>query len=372
MNRTVIFLSPVPDFKGGAERSLMDLMGNPNISARLVVPAEGPLSRRATELGIPYDVLEFGKISDIRRPFRLGDGLKAVRDLLSAATKLRGLARKYGAQVVHSNGLKAHAINVTSRILGGAPSIIHIRDIANTGVERLTWRSLQLASTRTVLVSRACWPHPTLPRNTHVVYNGFRIGNPTPPDASQAGEDIVIGFAGRIHPAKGLHVLLSALALARQQVGNLRLIVRGEFASETPDYKGEIETQVRDLGLTEAVTFDGFVSEPDAVYRGVNVVCVPSVLPDPLPRSVMEAMGRSLVVIAAPCGGIPEMIDHGKTGFLAGTPNEVANHFIALARNPALRHEIGENAAAACRVKFDIAVLHTRITEVYDSVAVRS
>lgn len=372
MKRIVIFLSPVPDFKGGAERSLMDLMGNPNINPLLVVPAEGPLSKRAADLGIPYDVLEFGKISDIRRPFRLGDGVKVIRDLLAGATKLRRLAQKYGAQVVHSNGLKAHAINVTSRLLGGAASVIHIRDIANTGVERLTWRVLQLTSTRTVLVSRACWPHPSLPSNTHVVYNGFRIGNPTQSGASQDSDDIVVGFAGRIHPAKGLHVLLSALALARQQVGNLRLIVRGEFASETPDYKGEIETQVRDLGLTEAVTFDGFVPEPDAVYRGVNVVCVPSVLPDPLPRSVMEAMGRSLVVIAAPCGGIPEMIDHRKTGFLAGTPNEVANHLVALARNSALRLEIGKNAAAACRVKFDIAVLHARITEVYDSVAARS
>lgn len=371
MDRNVIFLSPVPDFKGGAERSLMDLMGNPNIRPRLVVPAEGPLSKRATELGIPYDVLEFGRISDIRRPFRLGDGIKVIRDLLAAATKLKKLAQKYEARVVHSNGLKAHAINVTSRILGGAPSIIHIRDIANTGIERLTWRCLQLASTRTVLVSRACWPHPTLPGNTHVVYNGFRIGNPNLPDAPQNGEDIVIGFAGRIHPAKGLHVLLAALALARQHVGNLRLIVRGEFASETPDYKSEIETQVGDLGLIDAVTFDGFVSEPDAVYRGVNVVCVPSVLPDPLPRSVMEAMGRSLVVIAAPCGGIPEMIEHGQTGFLAGTPEEIAKHLVELAKTPTLRREIGEKAATACRVKFDIGVLHARITEVYDSAAAR-
>lgn len=372
MSRTVIFLSPVPDFKGGAERSLMDLMGNPNISPRLVVPAEGPLSKRATELGIPFDILEFGRISDIRRPFRIGDGIKVLRDLLATAAKLRRLAKTHGAQVVHSNGLKAHAINVTARMLGGSPSIIHIRDIANTKIERLTWRCLQLASTRTVLVSRACWPQPTLPGNTHVVYNGFRIGGQNPPRTPQDGEDIVIGFAGRIHPAKGLHVLLSALALARRQVGNLRLIVRGEFASETPEYKDEIEAQVRNLDLTEAVAFDGFVSEPDAVYRGVDVVCVPSVLPDPLPRSVMEAMGRGLVVIAAPCGGIPEMIDHSKTGFLAGTPEEIAEHLVEVARTPALRAEIGEKAAAACRIKFDIAVLHARITEVYDSVTTRS
>ena len=46
MKPRVLFLSPVPDFKGGAERSLWDLVANPQIEPLLVVPAEGALSTR--------------------------------------------------------------------------------------------------------------------------------------------------------------------------------------------------------------------------------------------------------------------------------------------------------------------------------------
>ncbi len=74
MNRLrVLFLSPVPNFKGGAERSLMDLVTSPRIDPFLVVPAEGPLSKRADELGVPWDIIDFDGISSVRRPFRLAD-----------------------------------------------------------------------------------------------------------------------------------------------------------------------------------------------------------------------------------------------------------------------------------------------------------
>ena len=46
----------------------------------------------------------------------------------------------------------------------------------------------------------------------------------------------------------------------------------------------------------DRVAFEGFVADPDGVYSGIGVVCVPSTAPDPLPRAVMEAMGRGLVV----------------------------------------------------------------------------
>jgi L-malate glycosyltransferase len=363
MGLRVLFLSPVSDFKGGAERSLLDLLRNSRIEPLVVVPAAGQLSAYAASSNIPFELLEFGDISDIRRPFRLSHGIRVVAQLVFAARQLVDICRRRDIDIVHSNGLKAHVVAVTARLLGGRPCVTHIRDIANTGTERIVWKSLQLLSDQMILVSRACWPRGKLPRNVHVVYNGFRV--PAADRPRQRNRGLVLGFIGRIHPAKGLHVLLSWMAETERTGGPLRLIVRGAFAGETPEYEREIVAQVQALALASRVAFEGFVADPDNVYSGIDVVCVPSTTPDPLPRAVMEAMGRGLAVLAAPCGGIPEMIAHGENGFLVGNQRDFAVTVQRLQSEPELLRDIGSRARERCLSMFTLERLHENIGHVY-------
>jgi glycosyltransferase involved in cell wall biosynthesis len=363
MRLRVLFLSPVPDFKGGAERSLLDLLANPAIEPLLVVPAGGPLSEHATRRNVPVQVLELGNISDVRRPFRFSQGIRVLIQLFSVARQLVDICRRRRIDLVHSNGLKAHVIAVTARLVGGRPCVTHIRDIANSRTERMVWKCLQLLSDQMILVSRACWPSRELPRNVHVVYNGLRIPPAEHPVPWKSG--LVLGFIGRIHPAKGLHVLLSWIAGSRSADPPLRLIVRGAFAKETPDYERKIARQLQDLGLASEVAFEGFVADPDKVYFGIDVVCVPSAAPDPLPRSVMEAMGRGLAVLAAPSGGIPEMIIHGENGFLVSSQQDFATAMRRLQSEPKLLREIGQNARDLCVSMFTLERLHENVGRVY-------
>ena len=364
----VLFVAPVPYFKGGAERSLMDLLTNPAVDPFLAVPAEGPISARADDLGIPWDVVDFGAISSIRRPFRLADGVGVVGSLVRAAQQLYTIARRRQAELIHSNGLKAHAIALAARRLGGCPTVIHIRDIPNTKAEKAVWKAFQLAADQTILVSRACCPAADLPRNVHVVHNGFSgaCGDPGM-DLKKFGSCLVLGFtAGRIHPSKGLHVLLDGLARARAFGCVLRLIVRGAFAEETPAYEGEIRCKITALDLSEFVTLEGFVTDSESVYNDIDIVCVPSTAPDPFPRSVMEAMGHGRVVIAAPCGGIPEMIIDGQTGFLTSDPTEFAAVVARLQRDPTLHLAIGRAARVYCQSHFGLGRLHAEVRHVYE------
>jgi glycosyltransferase involved in cell wall biosynthesis len=363
MSLRVLFLSPVPDFKGGAEQSLFDLLANPAIEPLLVVPAVGPLSEHAARKNLPVQVLELGNISDVRRPFRLSREIRVSFQLLSVARQLAEICRRHRIDLVHSNGLKAHVIAVTAWLVGGRPAVTHIRDIANTRTERMVWKSLQLLSDQMILVSRACWPWRQLPRNVHVVYNGLRL--PTEQRPAQRKSGLVLGFVGRIHPAKGLHVLLSWIAETRSTGLPLRLIVRGAFAKETPAYEGEIARKIEALGLASQVAFEGFVANHDEVYLGIDVVCVPSTAPDPLPRSVMEAMGQGLAVLAAPCGGIPEMIIDGENGFLVSNQQEFATAMRRLQSEPELLREIGRNARDRCISMFTLERLHENVGHVY-------
>jgi glycosyltransferase involved in cell wall biosynthesis len=363
----VLFFAPVPDFKGGAERSLFDLMSNPAVLPMLAIPARGPLTKRAQELGIPYEEIAFRSVVQVRRPFRVTDGFRVIGSLLGAAQQLKTVCRRHSVSLVHSNGMKAHVIAVTARMLGGRPVVTHIRDIANTRVERLTWRAIQIVSDRMILVSRACWPWTALPSNTHVVHNGVR-----PPPASErdvAAETMVVGFIGRIHPHKGLHVLLDALALAIADGARVELRVRGSFAEEAPGYREEIDAKIVSLGLGERVKFEGFLNSVDEVYARLQVVCVPSVLPDPLPRSVMEAMAFRLPVVASPVGGIPEMIEDGRNGYIALEPQAIARRLLELYRDPELRKKIGDEALQTIKQEFSIEGLHDRLRRVYESIS---
>jgi glycosyltransferase involved in cell wall biosynthesis len=275
--------------------------------------------------------------------------MKVAGPVYRAAIDLNRAARRVGADIVHTNGLKAHAIGLLARRLGGRPTIIHIRDIANTSFERWMWKSFQIASDHTIFVSRACWPDKLLPANSNVVYNGLRVP-PAIPERRQSPR-LLIGFVGRIHPAKGLHVLIEALAKLRAENCEAELLVRGAFAAETPHYEREIQDQIDRLGLSDRITFAGFASGLDNIYDRMTVVCVPSITPDPLPRAVMEAMGLGLAVIATPCGGIPEMIEHRRSGFLASDADG-----------------IGHRAHERCAELFAMNRLHENVFRIYERI----
>jgi len=79
-----------------------------------------------------------------------------------------------------------------------------------------------------------------------------------------------------------------------------------------------------------------------------DVAVVPSVYPDPLPRSVLEAMALAKPVVAFDVGGIGEMISDGVTGSLvrAGDPTALARAMDELARDASKRDRMGAAARA--------------------------
>jgi glycosyltransferase involved in cell wall biosynthesis len=79
----------------------------------------------------------------------------------------------------------------------------------------------------------------------------------------------------------------------------------------------------------------------------------------------MEAMGRGLVVLAAPCGGIPEMIVHGDDGFLVGSQQEFAAIIQRLQSEPELPRDIGRRARERCLSMFTLERLHEQVGHVY-------
>ena len=143
------------------------------------------------------------------------------------------------------------------------------------------------------------------PCQAHVIHNG-RPGPPfSSPRQERPGRPLQLGYVGQLTPPKGIRELVRAMG--HWAFGQCELLVAGKGAAA-------YETMLR----TEApgnVRFLGFVN-PDEVYRVVDVLVVPSLWQEPLATTVLEACMNGVPVIVSRRGGLPEMVDEGKTGIV--------------------------------------------------------
>jgi glycosyltransferase involved in cell wall biosynthesis len=294
----VMYVSAVADFKGGAEKCLQQFMQNPSVDPVLVVPALGELSFYAEKRSIPVYVIDYGMVNSIRRPFKFRDIIYAGVDAVKAAWSIKRLAKKLNVDCIHSNGLKPHGMLVLGRFFGRVPVVCHIHDIPYTFKEKLFWRLLALSFYRVLLVSKHCWVSDNLPMNVLVVPNGIEVSNQHISDKqiflNKSSKPLKLGFIGRIHPYKGLHLAIEWLEAARKGGINCELYVRGEAASSEAQYLSVIKRTIEEKSLTDFCFFEGKVSGLDKVYANIDITLMPSVVAEPFGLVAIESFDQGL------------------------------------------------------------------------------
>lgn len=138
-----------------------------------------------------------------------------------------------------------------------------------------------------------------------VIYNGFLPPSPLPARIPR-GERLRLGFLGRLAVEKGIEFLLEAVRTFPSR--DVELVVAG---SGDDNY----ERDLRQRFAAENVTFLGF-TQPAEFFPRIDALVVPSLWPEPLPRTAFEAYGFGVPIIGSDRGGIPETIEEGVTGFV--------------------------------------------------------
>jgi glycosyltransferase involved in cell wall biosynthesis len=140
-------------------------------------------------------------------------------------------------------------------------------------------------------------------------------------------QTLALGLIAQISPWKAQDDVLRTLAVLRQRVPNVRLLIVGSprFASGTESfdnvaYERSLHDLVRRLGLEAAVTFLGERRDVPNILRALDLVLVPS-WHEPFGRSIIEAMAMGVPVIATNAGGPTEIITDGVDGLLL-TPRQ--------------------------------------------------
>lgn len=190
-----------------------------------------------------------------------------------------------------------YVLNRTDQVLADGS---HVRD----ALDRLVGRS-----SHAVLQPMGAW------------LEEFRAPVSAPPSPFPGGH---LAFVGRLVEKKGVVYLLRALALVRRRHPDLGLLVMG-----SGPLQAELEAEAQRLQLTEAVVFMGTVSHDELVrqLRGSRLAVVPSIIDskgetEGMPTVVVEMMAAGLPVVGTDVNGIPDLIEHGRNGWLARPADE--------------------------------------------------
>jgi glycosyltransferase involved in cell wall biosynthesis len=356
---TVLYVSAVADRKGGAETVLEEMLGNPLVRPVLAVPGEGELSVRARARGIAVHLFDLGAVGAVRRPARAIDLARASRDALGLARRLAEIARLSHAGVMHTNGLKVHVAGVLARQLHGVTVVTHMHDVATTRGERLVWRGLAAGASHTIAASPICYPGRPLSR-VSVVMQGVDQRPGTTPRRLPARP--VVGFVGRFHPFKGVHLLLDWFEAAASEFPHLTLLLRGRADREGAEYWERQRARAAAMVAAGRCRIEDW-SDADP-FAGIDVLAAPSATPEVGPRVIMEAMLRGIPAIGYPAGGALAMIPGPWCGAHAANAGEFAGACRRLLR-PGTYGAVSRAALDHASANFGIDRFWHELHEVY-------
>ena len=187
------------------------------------------------------------------------------------------------------------------------------------------------------------------PSRLKVIYNGINPEAYRPDPATDVIDSLgidssrpYIAFVGRVTRQKGLPVLLEAAASLRPEAQLVLLA----GAADTPDLGAEVDRLIATLREQRSgiIVVDEMLPRPSVaqVLSHARAFVCPSVY-EPLGIVNLEAMACETAVVASAVGGIPEVVDHGRTGLLV-PPSDPAALAAALNRlidDPGLARQMG-------------------------------
>jgi glycosyltransferase involved in cell wall biosynthesis len=288
-----------------------------------------------------------------------------------AARTIARLAREHRPDVVHSHALNAHLDVALAGRLARRPTLLDLHDIVVPGVGR---RVLSVAArlADVVLANSTATAATVTSGRVEVVNPGVDLErfHPGPCDgalrATLTSEPAapLVAILGRIDPEKGVeHVLRAAAA-----VDGVHVVVVGAPNVADERFADGLRVLGADL-LGDRVRFVGPRADVPDVLRVVDVL-VNASRAEPFGRTVLEAQASGVPVIGTDSGGIPEFVDHDRTGLLVppGDVEALAAAMRRLTGDASLRNRLRDAALASAMTR-SVPAQAEKVAAIYRSVA---
>ncbi len=184
-----------------------------------------------------------------------------------------------------------------------------------------------------------------------------------------AGRALRLVAVGRLADKKGFADAIAAVGLLRQAGRKVGLDIFGEGR-----LRAQLERQIADLGLGQAVTLHGHATQTQilAGLHRADIALAPSVRAasgdeDGPVNTLKEAMATGLPVVGTRHGGIPELVIPGENGALVAehAPHELAAAIADLADRPGDWPRLGAAGRALIVARYDRAAVRDRTLAAY-------
>ena len=323
---------------GGAEKLIIELCKTLRNDFEFIVVAlknEGPLKSLLDAEGI--------------RTFSLG----AVSSFdFRVFSRFNALIKKIKPDLINSHLLKA---NWVGRVIGRAHKIPVISTIHTTANflninkilgERLT---APLATVNVCCSKYICIDHTNKIKfpYKHYIYNGIRITKKPKPLLNT----LKMVALTRINiKEKALIELVNALAILKKNGQDLRIDIYGE-GKDTDALRYHIKKNA----VETLIHLKGFTMNPQDILPNYSIFVLPSKF-EGLPFAILEAIEAGLIVVASNVGGIPEIIEDGKTGFLIDgySPESIAHAITRVLESRNDFQRIAKNARDKLETVFNL------------------
>jgi glycosyltransferase involved in cell wall biosynthesis len=402
----ILYLNPAAQW-GGAERSLLDIMSEmrahrPDWQLSLIAGEDGPLIEAAREIGVAARAIEYGsalaRFGDSAAANSPGGAIETAKFVaglgragIAALSHLPALRSAIGAErpdIVHSNGFKAHILAAWAAP-DSVPVIWHVRDFV--GQRPAMSRLLEMHSRRCTLALtnsrsvaddlRAACPGIS---KTIALYNGIDLEKFNPVGASvdldmlaaltrPANAVVRVGLVATMAQWKGHEVFLRALAMLPRDLRIRGYVIGGSVYSTRGSEASlaELRRIADGLSLDGNVGFTGFVEDPAAAIRSLDIVVHASTRPEPFGRVIAESMACGKAVIVAAAGGALEIVTSGQDAIAVapGDAAAIADSIRQLACAAPLRSQLGAAARKTAENRFDRARMARELVPIYEQLA---
>jgi L-malate glycosyltransferase len=296
------------------------------------------------------------------------------RTAIQGAKVLRAYVRKHGIRLIHAFDPPTGIFTVILGRSWGLPVVSNhcffrylISQPSNSLLRIVDW-----FATRIVVNAEAIQRH--LIQDFHVPaerivvsHNGVETSvffpQPSPRPEFFKDASLIIGSVCVLREEKRLETLLEAFARVLPTHPGIRLLIVGDGPMHDTWSK-----RAQELGLSQTCRFERTTTDIPMWMRRMDVFVLTS-RSEGFPNALLEAMACQCCVVASDVGGVPEMVEDGRSGFLfpAGDVEALAQRLMMIADNPDLRLQSASAAAARAREVFSMEAAAARLSALYDS-----
>lgn len=198
----------------------------------------------------------------------------------------------------------------------------------------------------------------------HYCANGIPEFKTAKPKVKERKDTVQILFLSNLIESKGVIVLLKACQLLQEKQLPFHCTLIG---NEGDISIAQFQAMLNEYDVNRCVHYGGakYGAEKEEAYAQANIFVHPT-LNDCFPLVLLEAMQYELPIVATNEGGIPSIIEDGKTGYLVKKQDAqaLADTLEVLIKNPELRLQLGQNGRKRYEDNFTIQKFEKRFTEI--------